>query len=41
MPLKINPENALKQINFYLKRVDELLKLNYKDESSKKSEIKF
>lgn len=39
MPLKINPENALKQINFYLKRVDELLKLNYKDGSSKKSEL--
>lgn len=39
MALKINPETALKQINFYLNRVHELLKLNYKDGSSKKSEL--
>ena len=39
MSIKINPKNALQQINHYLNHVDELLKLNYKIGSSKKSEL--
>ena len=39
MSLKINPENALKQVNIYIDRVKELLKLNYKDGTNQKSEL--
>ena len=39
MALKINPENALKQINNYLNRIDGLLKINYKEGGKLKSEL--
>lgn len=39
MSIKINPENAVKQINSYLDRVEELLELNYNEGESKKSEL--
>jgi len=37
MTIRINPKKALNKINFFLGRIDELLKLNHKEGDSQKS----